>query len=53
MIYPWVEVMDNFTKTFDLPENIKPFALISLGYAATKIERPSRYNESLVHYNKW
>ena len=52
-IYPWAEVMNNFTKTFDLPENVKPFALISLGYAATKIERPSRYNESLVHYNKW
>ncbi len=52
-IYPWKDVMENFSKTFALPNNVKPFALISLGYAAMKVERPKRNNENLIHYNKW
>lgn len=52
-IYPWKEVMAEFSKTFALPEHVKPFALISLGYGAVRMERPRRNNESLVHYNKW
>lgn len=52
-IYPWEEVMANFTKAYLLPEHIKPFALISLGYAASKVERPNRIDETKVHYNKW
>lgn len=52
-IYPWEDVMANFTKTYSLPEHIKPFALISLGYGASKIERPNRIDGTKVHYNKW
>lgn len=52
-IYPWEEVMQNFSKKFALPENIKPFALISLGYAQDKQQRPKRYDSSRIHYNKW
>ncbi len=52
-IYPWQEVMGNFSKTFELPQNVKPFALIALGYGAVKLERPKRYDTSKIHYNKW
>ena len=52
-IYPWEETMAVFTKHFSLPENIKPFALISLGYSEVKLERPKRYDSSRIHYNKW
>ncbi len=52
-IYPWEETMAAFTKHFSLPENIKPFALISLGYSEVKLERPKRYDSSRIHYNKW
>lgn len=52
-IYPWKDVMENFSKTFELPQNVKPFALISLGYGAMKIQRPKRNDESKIHYNKW
>lgn len=52
-IYPWEETMTAFTKHFSLPENIKPFALISLGYSEVKLERPKRYDSSRIHYNKW
>ena len=52
-IYPWEDVMADFSKTFNLPDNVKPFALIALGYGAVKIERPKRNDESKIHYNKW
>ena len=52
-IYPWEDLMESFAKTYSLPTHIKPFALISLGYAASKIERPNRVDETKVHYNKW
>lgn len=52
-IYPWEETMAAFTKRFKLPENIKPFALVSLGYGDEKKERPRRYDSSRIHYNKW
>ena len=52
-IYPWEETMADFTKRFELPQHIKPFALISLGYAENKTPRPKRYDSSRIHYNKW
>ncbi len=52
-IYPWEDTMAAFTKRFELPENVKPFALISVGYSDTKQERPKRYDSSRIHYNKW
>ena len=52
-IYPWEDTMAAFTKRFNLPENIKPFALISVGYSESKQERPRRYDASRIHYNKW
>ena len=52
-IYPWEDTMAAFTKRFNLPENVKPFALISVGYSESKQERPRRYDASRIHYNKW
>jgi len=52
-IYPWEDVMKAFSQRFELPENIKPFALISIGYGAETIERPKRYDAKKIHYNKW
>ena len=52
-IYPWEDVMAAFSKRFSLPENIKPFALIALGYAESRQPRPKRYDSSKIHYNKW
>ena len=41
-------------ETFNLPENIKPFALISVGYPKNhKNEFIDRYVESKVHYENW
>lgn len=52
-VYPWEEVMEKFSKRFDLPSHVEPFALISLGYAQSRQERPKRYDSSRIHYNKW
>ena len=52
-IYPWAEVMQAFSKRFNLPENIEPFALVSVGYADSRAPRPKRYDSSRIHYNKW
>lgn len=39
---------------FKLPENIKPFALISVGYPDNqKNQFVDRYNEAKVHYENW
>lgn len=43
------------TNFFNLPENIKPFALISVGYPDDEQENKfiDRFNESKVHYENW
>lgn len=41
-------------KTYQLPDNIMPFAMIAIGYPdEQKNEFVDRYNESRVHYEKW
>ena len=52
-IAPGNLVSKPITKYFGLPENIKPFCLLSLGYPDEQKERPQRYDESKVHHNKW
>ena len=52
-IYHREERMDYLRKACSLPENIIPFALISLGYPDEKKEAPERFDESLIHYNRW
>lgn len=41
-------------ETYNLPENIKPFALIAIGHPdGQKNEFVDRYNAQKVHYEKW
>ena len=37
----------------NLPENIMPFSLISIGDPAEKQEKVDRNNTSRIHHNKW
>ncbi len=47
-------VVENVRKLFDLPANMKPFALISVGYPDGQInEFTDRYKAEKVHYEKW
>jgi len=47
-------VMENVSRLFQLPEQLKPFALISVGYPdEQKNQFIDRYNAEKVHYEKW
>ena len=47
-------VVENIRNMFELPENIKPFAMISIGYPdEQKNQFVDRYQEERVHYEKW
>lgn len=47
-------VVKNVRNLFNLPDNIKPFALISVGYPdGQKNEFVDRYKAEKVHYEKW
>ena len=52
-VYPLEERIRGFRKLLNLPEEIMPLALISIGYPAEKALRANRYDPSKVHYNKW
>lgn len=46
--------VENVRKLFDLPENIRPFALISVGYPdGQENVFVDRYQSERVHYEKW
>ena len=52
-IYPHKDMQEAFSKEFNLPKNIIPFAAIALGYGDEKKERPERFDAKKIHYNKW
>jgi len=52
-VYPRQERMIKLKELFNLPENIKPFALISLGYPAEQKQFEDRFKPERIHYNKW
>jgi len=46
--------IDYITNLYNLPENIKPFAMIAIGYPdGQKNEFVDRYIAEKVHYEKW
>lgn len=52
-VYPWQELTEDIAKHYELPSTVVPFALIAMGYGAVELERPRRFDESKIHYNKW
>ena len=52
-VYPREERVSNLKKLFNTPENIIPFSVISLGYPNEESGKVDRYNDSIVHKNKW
>jgi len=52
-IYPREARMQALHKLFELPDNIRPFSVISLGHPDEKKEKPFRFNKEKIHYEKW
>lgn len=49
-----VEKRETFIRNmYRLPQNIVPFAVVSLGYPEHEKEGGSRYDESRVHFVRW
>ncbi len=51
---PMTGPMASLKEYFNLPENIKPFSIVVLGYPAEEPKQPeNRYNENMIHWEKW
>ena len=45
--------INGIREIIDLPDEIVPFAIFPIGYPAEKLEAEYRFDESVVHFNKW
>jgi nitroreductase len=52
-VYPRQERQLAIREIFDLPSNIQPFSLISIGYPAEQKRIPDRYKAERVRWNEW
>jgi len=51
--FPREERIKGMRQLLNIPDNVMPFSLISIGYPAEKQGRVNRYNPSRIHHNKW
>ncbi|HCY76848.1 MAG TPA: nitroreductase family protein [Ignavibacteriales bacterium] len=52
-IHGMPEIVKNIKDQFQLPDNIIPVALISLGYPDETVTAEERFKTEKIHYNKW
>jgi len=52
-VYPLEERVKPLKKLLNLPDNVTPFSIMSLGYPAETKEPVDRFNPARVHRNKW
>ncbi|MCW4049230.1 MAG: nitroreductase family protein [Candidatus Bathyarchaeota archaeon] len=52
-VHPHENLMSEVKKLFNVPENVTPLGIISLGYPAEEKPPRENYNEERVHRNKW
>ena len=52
-IFPVYDLEQKFSEHFKLPANIKPYAMIALGYGNENLPIPDRFNPDKIHYNRW
>ncbi|MBM3292076.1 nitroreductase family protein [Candidatus Bathyarchaeota archaeon] len=52
-VYPQIVLVEGLKKLFNLPDNIVPFCIVSLGYPAEEKAQSNRFNENRIHIDKW
>ena len=52
-IYTRQHRVDALHKLFSLPENIKPFSIIAVGYPSEEKRAPERFRKDRIHVEKW
>lgn len=52
-VYPNEEIIPGVCKVLDLPENIIPLNVITMGYPAENPEPKDKFKTENIHYQKW
>jgi nitroreductase len=52
-IHPRPQRIESFSRLFGLPDHVKPFSLVSLGYPAEEKQQPDRYIKERIHQDLW
>ncbi|MDR1413359.1 MAG: nitroreductase family protein [Puniceicoccales bacterium] len=52
-VYPNKTNVEKFSKYFQLPENIVPFAWVPMGHVGSSAKPDNRFDSSRVHFNVW
>jgi nitroreductase len=52
-IYPRQQRMEAVHKAFQLPDHIKGFSIVAVGYPAENKSAPDRFSRSKIHREKW
>ncbi len=52
-VYPVEDRVVGVRKLLNMPDNIIPFSLISIGYPAEQKPPANRYDPSRIHYDRW
>ena len=52
-VFPRKERVEGLTRLFNLPQNIVPVSMISIGYPAEKKSKENRFKQTRIHYNNW
>jgi nitroreductase len=52
-IYPREQRMRAVHELFQLPENIQPFSIISVGFPDEEKKQPDRFKQERIHYETW
>ena len=51
---PMQRVVDSLREHLNLPDNIRPFAIVTMGYPAETPKQPDdRYKEEKIHWGQW
>lgn len=51
--YPYADRVEPLKELFDLPRNIMPFSIVTLGYPARESRIVDRFEPARVHYEKY
>jgi nitroreductase len=51
--YPMEQRIAHLREVFSLPENIIPYAVLPIGWPEKQPEASDRYDDALVHVNRW
>ena len=52
-VYPRKKRMEGLRHLFDIPDNIIPFSLVSIGFPNEKKENINRFNTERLHDDRW